>query len=186
MSVRLLVWLVVCSALVAAGALGATSPVPAADAPPVVIAAQFLIEISESKTKPMAVACVTFPDEGSKGFVIYGAAIVRGNVMLLSTRYVCQPLAYAWRHSPIFTGQPELTLPFSSIDAVETVAHEWFHTRGVASEEQTECHAVQYTWKWLRRANLSASFLAVARRHLLDNSRRPPGYKIPSGCLLAG
>jgi hypothetical protein len=186
MLVRLLVFLVVCCALEPVSGRAATIPVPPADAPPVVIATQFLIEISESKTKPMAVGCVTFPDEGSKGFVIYGAAIVRGNVMLLSTRYVCQPLAYAWRHSPIFTGQSQPTLPFSSIDAVETVAHEWFHTRGVASEKQAECHAVQYTWKWLRRSSRSASFLAAARRHLLDNSRRPPGYKIPSGCLLVG
>jgi hypothetical protein len=152
----------------------------------VVIAAQYLLEISELKTKPMAVACVTFPDERSKGFIIYGAAIVKGNLMLLSSRYVCQPLAYAYRNAPIFTGHARSTLPFSSIEAVETVAHEWFHTRGVANEEQAECHAVQYTWKWLRRSNLSASFLASARRHLLDNSRRPTDYKVPAGCLLRG
>jgi hypothetical protein len=121
-----------------------------------------------------------------EGFVIYGAAIVKGNTMLLSNRYVCQPLAYAYRQAPIFTGHSRTALPFNSIDAVETVAHEWFHTRGVVSEEQTECHAVQYTWKWLRRGAFPASFLAAARRHLLDNSRRPPGYKIPAGCLLGG
>jgi hypothetical protein len=180
MLIRLLVLLVACGALGSARGLGATSSVPPADAPPVVIAAQYLIAISESKTKPMAVACVTFPAEGSKGFVVDGAAIVKGNVMLLSTRYVCQPLAYAWRHAPIFTGHQESTLPFSSVDAVETIAHEWFHTRGVASEGTAECHAVQYTWKWLRRSNLSPDFVAIARQHLLNNSRRPPGYKIPS------
>jgi hypothetical protein len=68
MLVKVLVFLLVCSALGAASGLAATSPVPPADAPPAVIAAEFLIEISESETKPMAAACVTFPDEGSKGW----------------------------------------------------------------------------------------------------------------------
>ncbi len=173
---------VVC-ALGATVASAGTSPLPPADSPLTVIAAQFLREISESKANGVSIRCVTFPDESAKGFIYLGAARLRGHVLYLSLRYVCRPLAVAFRSAPFFTGQPQPTVPFSSLDAVETVAHEWFHTRGVASEQITECHAVQYTWKWLRRSNRSRSYLAAARRHLVDNSRRPPEYKIPANCL---
>lgn len=174
--------LVVC-VFTAGIASAATVPLPPPDSPLPVIAAQYLHEISESKARGIGVRCVIFLDESAKGFVFFGAARLRGHVLYLSLLYVCLPLAVAYRRSPIFTGHPEHTLPFSSVDAVETVAHEWFHTRGVASEERTECHAVQYTWKWLRRSDLSRAYLAAARRHLLDNSRRPPQYKIPASCL---
>lgn len=166
--------------------IGVAAPppgIPPANAPPVEIAGQFLLEISELKTKPMLVACVTIHHMGPQNFVFLGGAIVKGNVMLLSTHYVCQPLAYAWRHSPIFTGRSQPSLPLSSIDAVEIVAQEWFHTQGLVSPPRSTCRAVEYTWKWLRRSDLSPSFLALARRHLLNNSLRPPGYTVSASCL---
>jgi hypothetical protein len=179
-------------ALTAIAGIGALSPlaaaapspgIPPADASPVEIAGQYLLEISELKTKPMLVACVTIQHTGPQGFVFLGGAIVKGNVMLLSARFVCQPLAYAWRQSPIFTGHSQQTLPFSSIDAVEIVAQEWLHTQGVVSTQRSICRAVQYTWKWLRRSDFSRSFLAIARRHLLDNGLRPAGYSVSTSCL---
>jgi hypothetical protein len=177
---------VLCRALAPASGHAATIDLPPANAAPVTIAAQFLIEISESKTKPMAVGCVTITGDGSQDFVFDAAAVVKGNVMLLSMRYVCEPLAYAWRHAPIFTGKPESTIPFPSIAAVETLARAWFATRGIANEPRAECHAVQYTWKWLRRSDLAPSFLVTARRHLVNAGGRLPGYEIPPSCLLNG
>ena len=170
----------------AAGAFVSTSPVLSANSSPVQIAAQYLLEISESKSKPIIVACATIPDRLTPGIVFLGGAVLKGNVMLLSTKYVCQPLAYAWRHSPIFIGHSEPTLPLSSVDAVEIVANEWFATQGVANLKNSICHAVEYTWKWLRRSDLSPAFLTAARRHLLDNGLRPNGYAVAPGCLTAG
>jgi hypothetical protein len=170
----------------ATGAVGASGPVLSADSSPAAIAAQYLLEISESKSKPIVVACATIPDKLTPGYVFLGGAVLKGNVMLLSTKYVCQPLAYAFRHAPIFTGHAQPTLPFSSVDAVEIVANEWFNTQGVANVKNSICHAVEYTWKWLRRSDLSPSFLAAARRHLLDNGLRPEGYAVAPGCLTVG
>jgi hypothetical protein len=170
----------------AASALTATSPVLSADSSPSAIAAQYLLEISESKSKPILVACATIPDKLTPGYVFLGGAVLKGNVMLLSTKYVCQPLAYAYRRSPIFTGHSQPTLPFSSVDAVEIVANEWFNTQGVADIRRSICHAVEYTWKWLRRSDLSPAFMVAARRHLLDNGLRPEGYAVAPGCLTAG
>jgi hypothetical protein len=182
---RLLALAIIVLAVVIAGAAGASADtgLPPPDSPLPVIAAQYLKEISELKAHGISVRCVTFPHEGVPGFTVFGAARLRGHVLYLSLRYVCRPLAVAYRSAPIFTGHSQPTLPFSSVDAVETVAHEWFHTRGVESEERAECHAVQYTWKWLRRSDLRPTYLAAARRHLLDNSRRPPQYKVPANCL---
>jgi hypothetical protein len=171
------------AALALAGAGLAANGLPPAAAPLPVIAKQYLKEIAESKARPISVRCITFPGEVDPGFIILGAARLNGNVLYLSTRYVCEPLAVAWRNAPIFTGHAQPSIPLASVDAVETVAHEWFHTRGVSSEERTECHAVQYTWKWLRRGAYSATFLRAARCHLLDNRRRPLAYKIPPNCL---
>ena len=170
----------------ATGALAASSPVLPANSSPSAIAAQYLLEISESKSKPIIVACATIPDKLTPGFVFLGGAVLKGNVMLLSTKYVCQPLAYAYRQSPIFTGHAQPTLPFGSVDAVEIVANEWFNTQGVANVRRSICHAVEYTWKWLRRSDLSPAFMAAARRHLLDNGLRPEGYAVAPGCLTAG
>jgi hypothetical protein len=164
----------------------AEPPILSANSSPVQIAAQYLLEISESKSKPIAVACVTIPDKLTPGYIFLGGAVLKGNVMLLSTKYVCQPLAFAFRRSPIFTGHAQPTLPFSSLDAVEIVANEWFYTQGVADVRRSICHAVEYTWKWLRRSDLSPAFMAAARRHLLDNGLRPEGYAVAPGCLTAG
>lgn len=173
--------------IIAPDATAATpASLPPANAPPVEIAAQFLGQISESKSKPMVVACVSIPDDLTPGIVFVGAAIVRGNVMLLSSRYVCQPLADIWRSAPVFTGHAQLTIPFSAVDAIEIIENEWFHTQGVVSGANSMCRAVEYTWKWLRRSDLSPAFLAAAQQHLLDNGLRPAGYAIPADCLTSG
>lgn len=115
-----------------------------------------------------------------------GGAILKGNVMLLSLRAVCQPLQSIWRNAPIYTGHAEPTLPLSAVDAIEIVANEWFVTQGVIEGQRALCKAVQYTWKWLRRSDLSSSFLAVARAHLLDQALLPSGYVITPSCLANG
>ena len=178
---RKLFVVVLAVALVGAGVASSAILIPPANAPLPVIAKQYLNEIAGLKARPIVVRCVTFPGESipAAGFVTLGAAHILGNTIYLSTRYVCKPLAVAWRNAPIFTGRARPSIPLASVDAVETVAHEWFNTRGV----RTECHAVQYTWKWLRRGDYPPSFLRAARRHLMDNGRRPPGYKIPANCL---
>jgi hypothetical protein len=170
----------------APGALAAPPPVPPANAPPAEVAAQYLESISESKSKLMLVACIEIPRNVAPGITFMGGAIVKGNVMVLSLSAVCQPLQFAWRNAPIFTGHAESTLPFSSVDAVEIVANEWFVTQGVASAQRALCKAVQYTWKWLRRSDLSPSFVAEARSHLLDQALLPSGYVITPTCLASG
>ena len=99
---------------------------------------------------------------------------------------MCQPLQFIWRNAPIFTGQSESTLPFGAVDAVEIVANEWFVTQGLTEGQRALCKAVQYTWKWLRRSDLSSSFLVAARAHLLDQTLLPSGYVITPGCLASG
>jgi hypothetical protein len=182
------IWIVATIGAFAAtsGALAASPPIPPANAQPAEVAAQFLGSISESKSKSMLVACIEIPRNVAPGITFMGGAIVKGNVMLLSLGAVCQPLQFAWRNAPIFTGHAELTLPFSSVDAVEIVANEWFVTQGVASAPRALCKAVQYTWKWLRRADLSPSFVAEARSHLLDQTLLPSGYVITPACLAGG
>jgi len=77
-------------------------------------------------------------------------------------------------------------LSFISLDTIERLAHEWFDTRGVANEEQTERNAVKYTRKWVpRSARLTPAGRVAARRHLLDNRNRSPEYRIPLGCITA-
>jgi hypothetical protein len=168
------------------GALAGPPPVPPANAQPAEVAAEYLGQISELKSKTMVVACVTVPRNVAPGVTFMGGAIVKGNVMVLSRSAVCQPLQVAWRNSPIFTGHAESSLPFSSVDAVEIVANEWFVAQGVANGQYALCKAVQYTWKWLRRSNVSPSFLAAARKHLLDQALLPSGYVITPGCLARG
>jgi hypothetical protein len=161
----------------------ADNGLPARTAPLPVIAKLYLKEIAESKARPISVHCVNFPPWLYPGYKVLGLAFIRGNALYLSTKYVCEPLAAAYRNAPIFTCHAQASMPLAAVDAVETVAHEWFHTRGVSNEERTECHAVQYTWKWLRRGDLSSAFLLRAKRYLLDNRLRPPAYKIPPNCL---
>lgn len=168
--------------LVAGVALGDTG-IPPANAPLPVIAKEFLKEIAESKARPIAVKCVTFPSEAAHGVLVLGRTSLRGNVMSLSKRWVCEPLATLWRSSPTFTGNMHPTVSLLSVLALDALAHEWFHTRGVSVEERTECHAVQYTWKYLRRSLYSPTQLGRARRFLLSDSWRPAAYKIPSNCL---
>jgi hypothetical protein len=176
------------TALVLAHGAGAAAPpsIPPANAQPAEVASQFLGQISELKVKPMLVACVAIPRNVSPGITFMGGAIVKGNVMVLDLSAVCQPLQFIWRNAPIFTGHPEPTLPFGSVDAIEIVANQWFVTQGVVSGPRALCKAVQYTWKWLRRSDLSASFLQAARVHLLDQALLPSGYVITSGCLANG
>jgi len=171
---------------VASGAMAAPPPVPPATAQPAEVAAEYLGQISELKSKTMLVACLRLPRDTPSGITFMGGAIVKGNVMVLSLSAVCQPLQVDWRNSPIFTGHSESTLPFASVDAIEIVANEWFVTQGVASGQRALCKAVQYTWKLLRRSDLSPSFLAAARAHLLDQALLPSGYVITPGCLASG
>jgi hypothetical protein len=179
--------LAVVAGLAFAGVAGAAPPaVPPANAQPAAIAGDYLGQISELKSKTMVVACVGIPRNVAPGITFMGGAIVKGNIMVLSLSAVCQPLQAAWRNSPIFTGHAEPTLPFSSVDAVEIVANEWFVTQGVANGQRALCKAVQYTWKWLRRSDLSRSFLAATRARLLDQALLPSGYLITPGCLAAG
>lgn len=159
---------------------------PPANAGPAVVAGQFLTAISESKSKAMLVVCVAIRRNVAPGITFMGGAIVKGNVMVLSESAVCHPLQIAWRDSPIFTGRAEASLPFSSVDAVEIVANEWFVTQGVNSGPRALCKAVQYTWKYLRRSDLSRDFLATARTHLLDQALLPSGYVITPSCLATG
>ncbi len=165
----------------APGALAGGLPVPPPNAQPAEVAGQYLGEISELKSKPMLVVCVSVPRNVPFGITFLGGAVVKGNVMILSLSSVCRPLQLAWRDSPIFTGHAQPTLPYSSVDAVEIVANEWFATRGVTSGPRALCKAVQYTWKWLRRSDLSPSFVAAARAHLLDQALLPSGYVITPG-----
>jgi hypothetical protein len=171
------------------GAALATPPlsVPPANAPPPAqVAAQYLGQISELKSKTMLVLCAEIPRNVASGITFMGGAIVKGNAMVLSMSAVCKPLQALWRSSPIFTGQAASSLPLNSIDAVEIVANEWFVTQGVKDETRALCKAVQYTWKWLRRSDLSPSFLEAARSHLLDQALLPSGYVITPTCLARG
>jgi hypothetical protein len=170
------------------GTLLAAPPasVPPANAPPAQVAAQYLGQISELKSKTMLVLCVQIPRTVPSGITFMGGAIVKGNAMVLSLSAVCEPLQALWRSSPIFTGQAQASLPMSAVDAIEIVANEWFVTQGVSNGKRALCKAVQYTWKWLRRSDLPPSFLVAARAHLLDQALLPSGYAITSTCLGAG
>jgi len=142
-------------------------------------ARQLLLELSESMETRVVVRCVTQKALGDDGEgQAFGSTWVGGSVISLSTRYVCAPLARMSPSSP--------TIRDTELDAVVTVAHEWFHTRGVADERVTECYAVRLTWEWIQRvSSYTPRARAAAKRHLLDNSLRPPAYKLASSCTLA-
>jgi hypothetical protein len=169
-----------------AAAVAAPPSVPPANAQPAQVAAEYLGQISELKSKTMLVVCLGIPRNVPAGITFMGGAVVKGNVMVLSLSGVCKPLQLAWRTSPIFTGHAASTLPYSAVDAIEIVANEWFATQGVTNGKRALCKAVQYTWKWLRRSDLSPSFVAAARAHLLDQGLLPSGYLITPGCLAKG
>jgi len=142
-------------------------------------ARQLLLELSESTDTRVVVRCVTQSALGDDGAgQAFGSTWVGGSVILLSARYVCAPLARMRPSSPAISD--------TELDAVVTVAHEWFHTRGVDDERVTECYAVRLTWEWIRRASsYTPRAREAAKRHLLDNSLRPPAYKLASSCTLA-
>ncbi len=145
---------------------------------PVAAASRLLFELSESREERVVARCVSQSALGeSGGVLVFGMTTVRGDVLYLSTRYVCVPLA---RMSPLSP-----TISNVEIDAVKTVAHEWFHTRGVENERVTECYAVRLTWKWIQQgSSYTPRARAAARQHLLDNSHREAGYKLGPGCTL--
>lgn len=139
---------------------------------------QLLWELSESKNRRVSGRCV--PQRllgGGKDWRTLGMARVGGNIFYVSSRYVCTPLAQVM--SDRFN--PRLTR--AQVDAIVTVAHEWFHTRGVSREHVAECHAVRWAWKWLKRSGPYTN-LEQMRRFLLDNSYRPVGYKLAPTCRL--
>lgn len=175
-----------CLLILAGAAAAASPPVPPANAQPAEVAGEYLGQISELKSKTMLVACVGIPRNVPAGITFMGAAIVKGNVMVLDLSAVCRPLQLLWRNSPIFTGQTETSVPLGAIDAIEIVANEWFATQGVTSGPRALCKAVQYTWKWVRRSGFSPAFVSSVRAHLLDQALLPSGYVITPGCLAGG
>lgn len=102
-------WLVAAIAAFAiAGGAGATLPasVPSANAGPAEVAAQYLGQISQLKSKTMLVVCAGVPRDVPLGIPFMGGTIVKGIVMVLSLGAVCQPLQLIWRNAPIVTGHP--------------------------------------------------------------------------------
>ena len=171
----------------AAGSTGGVAPTsqpPAAGISPAAAAGQYLIQISESKAKPIPIVCATIPDDAASGVVFLGGALVKNKAMVLSLSAVCQPLQVAWHNA--LSGHAQSTLPFGTVDAIEIMAKEWFVAQGITSAQRALCKGAQYTWKWLRRSDLSPSFLTAARTHLLDRALLPPGYTITAGCLANG
>ena len=142
-------------------------------------ASQLLLGLSGFMEEGVVVRCATQRAlGGSDQMPVLGTTRVRGSVVYLSTRHVCAPLAWLKPSSP--------TISAAELDAVVTVAHELFHTRGVEDERLTECSAVRLTWKWVQRiSSYTTGARAAAKRHLLDNSLRPPGYKLAPSCTLA-
>ena len=91
---------------------------------------------------------------------------------------MCQPLAN-------FEGTRPTGLPSKAVLlALSVVAHEYGRALGLKRENIVECFAARLVSKWVRRSDLGAAYNASAQKFLLDNSRRPPAYKLLSTCTL--
>jgi hypothetical protein len=110
--------------------------------------------------------------------VVLGMARIEGKSMLLDQTIVCDPL-------PKFLGARPTGIPSDAVLlALSAVAHEYGHTLGLRRENVVECFAARLVWKWVRRSSLGPASAASAQAFLLDNSRRPPAYKLLPSCTL--
>ena len=146
-------------------------------------AVKILRELSELHVRSFDAICVPqkfmrFFANADPGFVILGAARIKGKSMILDDKLVCDPLvAYA-------VSRPTTHVTPSTLLALSVVAHEYGHTLGLRRENVAECFAARVVWKWVRRANLTPSDRARAHTFILDNSSRPPAYKLAPTCTL--
>lgn len=89
---------------------------------------------------------------------------------------VCQPIE---RYTE--TGR----LTNFTVDAFATIGHEAAHYHGTHSEREAECQGVRWAYSYLKRIGVMRTYDAAdIRATLLDDSPRPPAYKLHGTCAL--
>jgi hypothetical protein len=152
---------------------------------PTTAAVDVLGELSELHVHNYDVQCVPLALLGQiidpdPHVILLGMARIKGKSMLLDDAIVCDPLAKFEASRP--TGIPSKAV----LLALSVVAHEYGHTLGLKRENVVECFAARLVWKWVSRSDLGPVYDASAQKFLLDNSRRPPAYKLLPSCTLPG
>ncbi len=115
------------------------------------------------------------------GTITVGAARIRGTALYLDRAIICHALL-AWYDEPQ-GGTPDMSPAL--LGALETVAGTYGFTLGFERPYVAECYAARVVWKWVLRSDPGYPVAAKARTYLLDNSYRPPGYKLKPTCTLS-
>jgi hypothetical protein len=148
-------------------------------------AVQVLRELTELHVRQFEISCVPHailqrvaPPPGPSEVTV-GLARLHGKVLYLDRSLVCAPLRVYYLHQGPVRFSDQLLL------GLDAVAVTYGFTLGLSRYYVAECYGVRVVWKWVRRSDPGYETAVKARRYLLDNSYRPPGYKLKPSCTLS-
>lgn len=73
----------------------------------------------------------------------------------------------------------------TTVDAYVTIGHEAAHFHGIHNEREAECAGVRFAYSYLGRIGAYRTYTrSGVRATLLDDSGRPPAYKLRGTCAL--
>jgi hypothetical protein len=161
-------------------------PVAAQADPATEAAVTILGQLTELHVRNFDVFCI--PDLDLQAFapphpgdVTVGAARIHGTALYLGRTLICHPLLeeYEKPQGGAVDMSPAL------LQALETVAATYGYTLGFRRYYVSECFAARVVWKWVLRSDPGYPVAAKARSYILDNSYRPPAYKLKPTCTLS-
>jgi hypothetical protein len=172
--------------LVAVAAAALCIPAAALADPETDAAVSILGQLTELHVRSFDVFCI--PDLDLQAFapphagdVTVGAARIHGTALYLGRTLICHPLLEEYERPQ---GGAADTSP-ALLQALETVAATYGYTLGLGRYYVSECFAARVVWKWVLRSDLGYSVAAKARSYILNNSYRPPAYKLKPACTLS-
>ena len=87
--------------------------------------------------------------------------------------------------APIETYGGTRRLTNLTITALTTIGHEAAHARGVRSERTAECAGIRFAYRWMKSHGTLLEYDAAGVvADLMDDSNRPPAYKLRGTCSL--
>jgi hypothetical protein len=143
--------------------------------------ARFSAEATRLAGHPVTIRCDERGDH--VGFIQHadGVATVGGTLAYLTPERCYDLYRLAFRHDVVFS---------RTARALDVLAHESWHLRGVRNEARTECYALQSGVKLGERLGVSAQTAArMMRAQLIENSLLIGGdseYRVPPECREGG
>ncbi|HWB23804.1 MAG TPA: hypothetical protein VG652_13065 [Gaiellaceae bacterium] len=149
-------------------------------------AVKILGQLTELHVQRFDIFCI--PDADLQAFepprpgdITVGAARIHGSALYLGRSIICDALL-SWYDKPQ-GATPDMSPAL--LAALETISGTYGFTLGLKRYPVVECYAARVVWKWVLRSDPGYKVAAAARTYLLDNSYRPPGYKLKSTCTLS-